>query len=147
MLAVCTTGPPSPSGHGYLRISNRSSFPRKRESRYLASILDSRWSLPSTRSGAGMAVRCCAAIGRLVQYLSGGLRPPYAASVTVQWWAQPTLRALLVHGLNSRPSLGRGVSPSPGPSGHPLPVGEGKSVRPPAAGSWKGAGEREVVAV
>src|SRR5229473_5678922 len=43
--------------------------------------------------------------------MSGGLRPPYAASVTIQGWAEPTLRALLVHGLNSRPSLGRGVSP------------------------------------
>ena len=48
----------------------------------------------------------------------------------------------------------RAVSPSPGPSGHPLPVGddcmdaggratqgavaEGKSARPPAAGSWVG---------
>src|SRR5229473_3386938 len=67
MLAVCTTGPPSPSGHRYLRISNRSSFPRKRESRYPASILDSRWSLPSTRSGAGMTVGCHGAIGRFLQ--------------------------------------------------------------------------------
>src|SRR5712692_1185368 len=33
--------------------------------------------------------------------------------------------------------LNRAVSPSPGPSDRPLPVGEGKSVRPPAAGSWK----------
>src|SRR5713226_9347024 len=33
---------PSPCGQRYLRISNRSSFPRKRESRYPASILDSR---------------------------------------------------------------------------------------------------------
>src|SRR5216684_9146638 len=38
--------------------------------------------------------------------------------------------------------MNRAVSPSPGPSVHPLPVGEGKSVRPPAAGSWKGAPER-----
>src|SRR5229473_7339408 len=35
--------------------------------------------------------------------------------------------------------MNRAVSPSPGRSGHPLPVGEGKSVRPPAAGSWVGA--------
>src|SRR5713226_8807140 len=58
---------PSPGGHGYLYISNRSSFPRKRESRYPTSILDSRWSLPSTRSGAGMTVGCCGAIGRFLQ--------------------------------------------------------------------------------
>src|SRR6266849_11191 len=51
--------------------------------------------------------------------------------------------------------MNRAVSPSPGPSGHPLPVGddsmdgggrattgsvaEGESARPPAAGSWVGA--------
>src|SRR5712692_10342028 len=33
-------------------------------------------------------------------------------------------------------SMNRAVSPSPGPSDRLLPVGEGKSVRPPAAGSW-----------
>ena len=33
--------------------------------------------------------------------------------------------------------MNRAVSPSPGPSDRLLPVGEGKSVRPPAAGSWK----------
>src|SRR5229473_6269229 len=32
--------------------------------------------------------------------------------------------------------MNRAVSPSPGPSDRLLPVGEGKSVRPPAAGSW-----------
>ena len=35
--------------------------------------------------------------------------------------------------------LNRAVSPSPGPSGHPLPVGEGESVRPPAADSMGSA--------
>ena len=36
------------------------SFPRKRESSIDAGYLDSRWSLPSTRSGAGMTIysRC-----------------------------------------------------------------------------------------
>src|SRR5712692_220064 len=34
--------------------------------------------------------------------------------------------------------MNRAVSPSPGPSDRLLPVGEGKSVRPPAAGSWVG---------
>ena len=35
--------------------------------------------------------------------------------------------------------------PSPGPSGHPLPAGEGKSARPSAAGSWGGRADPRMV--
>src|SRR5713226_2675742 len=60
-IGIYTIHQPNDSeGTAQSHCNTQLSFPRKRESSIDAGYLDSRWSLPSTRSGAGMTIysRC-----------------------------------------------------------------------------------------
>src|SRR5713226_9777016 len=77
----------------------------------------------------------CCRFGQLLQIGSG---LPRSCWRKTKWRLRPSGRDRLAAFLPRIVPMNRAVSPSPGPSDRLLPVGEGKSVRPPAAGSWVG---------